>query len=70
MLLYSTILEIKESLTKDDFVKMLIEWNQKTPHAQNRIQDMEWNGERNVRYGSKDLWLEIIEYRNHNIIAA
>lgn len=70
MLLYSTILEIKESLTKDDFVKMLIEWNQKTPHAQNRIQNMEWNGERNVRYGSKDLWLEIIEYRNHNIIAA
>lgn len=69
MLLYSTILEIKDTLTKDDFVKLIIEWNQNSPHAQNRIQGIEWNGERTVRYGTDGLWLEIIEYRNHNTIA-
>ena len=36
----------------------------------NIIQGIEWNGERNVRYGTETLWLAIEEYRNENIIAA
>lgn len=69
MLLYSTILEINDSLTKDDFIKLIIEWNQNSPHDENRIPGIEWNGERSVRYGTDGLWLESIEYRNHNTIA-
>ena len=29
MLLFSTILEIDKKLTKDDFINLVIEWNQK-----------------------------------------
>jgi len=35
MLLFSTILNIDKSLTKDDFLNLVIEWNQKSPHDDN-----------------------------------
>lgn len=69
MLLYSTILDIKENLTKDDFIKLVIEWNQSSPHEQNVIKGIQWNGEHNVRFGTEVLWLEIMEYEKENIIA-
>jgi len=69
MLLFSAQLEITETMTKEDFVRLVIEWNQKSPHAENIIQEMSWNGEYNVRFGSDSLWLEIKEYRNQNIVA-
>lgn len=56
-------------MTKDDFIRLAIEWNQGSPHPENIIPDIEWNGERNVRYGTENLWLAIEEYRNKNIIA-
>ena len=49
MLLFSTILEIDKKLTKDDFINLVIEWNQKG-HPESVISGIEWNGERNVRY--------------------
>ena len=69
MLLFSTILDIKETMTKDDFIRLVIEWNQGSPHANNIIPGIQWNGERNIRYGEDGLWLDIEEYRNQNIIA-
>ena len=69
MLLFSTILSIKESLGKDDFIKLAISWNQGSPHKANVIPDIVWNGERNIKFGSDKLWMEIEEYRNQNIIA-
>lgn len=69
MLLFSTLLEINESMTKDAFIKLVIEWNQGSPHKENVIADIKWNGERNIRYGTDTLWLAIEEYRNRNIIA-
>ena len=69
MLLFSTILEINDSMTKDAFVELVIEWNQGSPHKENIIADIKWNGERNIRYGTDSLWLAIEEYRNRNIIA-
>lgn len=69
MLLFSTILDIKEIMTKDDFIRLVIEWNQGSPHANNIIPGIQWNGERNIRYGEAGLWLDIEEYRNQNIIA-
>ena len=44
MLLFSTILDIKDSLTKDEFIKLVIEWNQGSPHASNVIPGIVWNG--------------------------
>lgn len=69
MLLYSTILDINSTLTKDDFIQLVIEWNQKSPHKDNVISDLNWKGEYNVRYGNDSLWLDIEEYRNKNIVA-
>ena len=69
MLLYSTTLRIKDTLTKDGFVQLVIQWNQSSPHADNVIPDVNWNGERNIRFGNESLWLAIEEYRNKNIIA-
>lgn len=68
MLLFSTILEINEKLTKDDFVNLVIEWNQKG-HPESVISGVKWNGERNVRFEDTNKYLEIQEYRNKNIIA-
>lgn len=69
MLLFSTILEINDTMTKDNFIQLVLEWNQKSPHCENIIQGIEWHGERNIRYGTDALWLAFEEYRNQNIIA-
>ena len=61
MLLYSTLLNIKDTMTKEAFIELVIEWNQGSPHKENIISDMQWNGEKNIRFGSEKLWLEIIE---------
>ena len=49
MLLFSTLLEINDTMTKDSFIQLVLEWNQGSPHEENIIQGIEWNGERNVR---------------------
>lgn len=69
MLLFSTVLSINKSMTKDDFIKLVIEWNQGSPHKEDVIENINWNGERNIRFGDEFLWLDIEEYRNENIIA-
>ena len=69
MLLFSTVLDVEKSLTKEDFIKLVLEWNQGSPHESNVIKGINWNGERNIRYGNKKLWIDIEEYRNKNIIA-
>ena len=37
MLLFSTILKIDKSLTKEAFLNLVIEWNQGSPHENNVI---------------------------------
>ncbi|WFF73682.1 hypothetical protein [Proteiniclasticum sp. QWL-01] len=69
MLLFSAMLEINDTLTQDAFIQLVIEWNQGSPHQDNIIANLSWNGERNIRFGEDDLWLGIEEYRNQNIIA-
>lgn len=69
MLLFSTVLDIDASLTPDAFIRLVIEWNQGSPHEDGVIQEIAWNGERNIRYGDDKRWLDIEEYRNQNIIA-
>lgn len=70
MLLYSTILRIEDTLTKEAFLDLVIKWNLESPHDENIITELrEWDGNRNSRYGNEWLWLDIEEYRNRNIIA-
>lgn len=69
MLLFSTILDITDTLTKDAFISLVIRWNQTSEYTANIVPGVQWNGERNIRFGTDDLWLAIEEYRNENIIA-
>lgn len=69
MLLFSAMLDIEDTLTKDKFIGLIIEWNQTNLHFENIIPDLVWNGERNIRYGADGLWLCIREYAAKNIIA-
>lgn len=32
MLIYSAMFPIKEELTQDNFIELVIQWNQKSPH--------------------------------------
>lgn len=48
MLLFSTLLDINNSMTKDSFIELILEWNQGSPHENNIIKNIEWRGERNV----------------------
>lgn len=69
MLLFSTVLDINPTMTKDAFIKLVIRWNKESTYASNIIPDLEWHGEKNIRYGTDLLWLDIEEYRSQNIIA-
>lgn len=70
MVLYSTMLDIDDSLTKEKFVQLVIKWNQESRHEENVIPGLEWDGKTmNKRYGSDECWLEIEEYRNGNTVA-
>ena len=72
MLLFSTILSINQSLTREKFIELIIQWNQGSPHLENRIPDICWNEKsnvRNVRFGTDALWLEIQEYQKEDILA-
>ena len=69
MLLFSTILEIKESVTPEDFIRLVLEWNETSKYAENRVTGIDWHGERTARYGNDSLWLQFIEYPEKNILA-
>ena len=69
MQLFSTILSINDTMTKDAFIELAIRWNQGSTHESNIIPDIVWNGERNIRFGDDKCWMQVEEYRNKNIIA-
>ena len=69
MLLFSTILSVTDKLTPESFIGLVLDWNNSSNHPENIIPDIKWNGERNIRYGSDDLWIEIMEYPEEDILA-
>ena len=69
MLLFSTILKIDKSLTKDAFLNLVIEWNQGSPHEDNVIRNLKWDGSYNQKFGDETISLEFKEYRNEEIVA-
>ena len=69
MLIFSAILDIAPTLTKEAFIRLVMKWNRESKYSENVIPDMEWHNEYNITYGNDDLWLKIREYRKENIIA-
>lgn len=69
MLLFSTLLSVNKTMTQDAFIALAIRWNQESPHKENVIPGIQWNGERNIRYGNEQIWMEIMEFREENLIA-
>lgn len=70
MLLFSTTLGINNSMTKYNFVRSVIKWNQGSAYEENIIPEIRWKGEDyNVRFGDERVWLDIQEFRKKNIVA-
>ena len=66
MLLFSTILDIQDHVKQDDFIKLVLEWNEGSKYADNRVTGIDWHGEHNIRYGNADLWMEFAILRNQD----
>lgn len=68
MQIYSAIFPVKKILTQDTLIKLVIEWNQGSPH--NKIENLNWDGQkRNVKFEEENLSLSIEEIRKYNIVA-
>lgn len=65
MLIFSTRLPVKGTLTKEKFFELVVRWNQGSPH--DRIDGVAWNGGSHHRWGNEVRMLEITE---HDEIAA
>lgn len=59
MLLFNTLLNITGSMTRDDFIALVFEWNQTSEYRENIIENLEYHGEKEIRYGDENLSLEI-----------
>ena len=69
MLLFSTTLEIVPLMTRQKFIELVIEWNDTNPYQENIISGIRWNGEKSIRFGNEQRWLEIAEYEEKEIMA-
>lgn len=69
MILFSTILKINDSLTKDAFVQLVLEWNKTSKYKENCVPDVNWNGEYNKKFGNDKLSLEFAYYSEKQIMA-
>lgn len=69
MLLFSTVLNINEELTKEKFIDLIIRWNNSAKYAENRVPHVTWNGEKSIRFGTESLSLEIMDYPEKRILA-
>ncbi len=69
MLLFSTVLEINSKMTRDNFMELIVEWNANTPHAENKISGLAWNGKTSYRWGADNLWLAVEEYAKQSTLA-
>lgn len=69
MLLFSTILDINKTLTKEKFIELVSLWNQSAKYKENIVQGVSWNGEKNIKFGTDKLSIEIIDYPEKDILA-
>ena len=62
MLLFSTILNINENMNEDDFIKLVLEWNNSSKYSENIVTGIDWHGEHSAKYGTPKLWMEFVEH--------
>ena len=68
MQIYSGIFSVKESLSQDALIHLVIEWNQNSPHT--KMSNLNWDGKkRNIKFEEENLSLAIEEIRTYNTIA-
>ncbi|MCR5738238.1 MAG: hypothetical protein K6G43_00300 [Lachnospiraceae bacterium] len=70
MLIFSTRLSVNDKLTKDEFVKLVIEWNNTSKYEDNIIPGIIWDGKYTVSYAYQNLSLDFVEYTDRAVIAA
>ena len=58
MLLFSTMIEIKKTMSRDEFIDLVIEWNRTSTHKENIIPNLIYDGRIPALYGTEDLWIE------------
>ena len=69
MLIFSCMLNINHSLTPDIFIQEVLQWNANSIYEENHVKNCNWNGERNIRFGEDNLWLDIQEFKEKNVVA-
>lgn len=72
MLLFSTLLSIRPSMQVHDFIRLVIEWNQGSPHKENVIKDILWDGSHTACFGNEKLrlcFIELCSEKEHSVAA-
>lgn len=69
MILFSTMLKINDSMTKDVFVQLVLEWNKTSKYKENSVPGVNWTGEYSKKFGNDKLSLEFACYAEKQIIA-
>lgn len=69
MLLFSTILNVNDSLTKERFIALVEEWNETQSHPENRIPGLKWDGQPEYQCSHGMLALQIVDHSSCDVIA-
>ncbi len=64
MLLFSTMMDINEKMTREKFFELIEEWNEGQYYEENRIPGFKWEGQFGEKIGSERLWLSVEEYQS------
>ncbi len=69
MILFSTILNITDSLTKDAFVDLVLEWNRTSKYIENVVPNVDLNGSYSGKFGDAKLSLEFVDDPEKDLMA-
>ena len=69
MILFSTILNITNSLTKDAFVALVLEWNRTSKCIENVVPNVDLNGSYSGKFGDAKLSLEFVDDPEKDLMA-
>ena len=69
MILFSTILNINDSLTKDAFVNLVLAWNWTSKYIENVVPNVDLNGSYSGKFGDAKLSLEFVDDPERDLMA-
>lgn len=69
MILFSTILNITDSLTKDAFVDLVLEWNRTSKYIENVVPNVDLDGSYSGKFGDEKLSLEFVDDPERDLMA-